>query len=58
MHSPSLDYTPMYLEVVPMQVACSTSTRRQVYTDDEVVLCRGVCAMVVRCVLVWTSLSC
>ncbi len=47
----------MYLEVVPMQVACSTSTRRRVYTD-EVVLCRGVCAMVVRCVLVWTSLSC
>jgi hypothetical protein len=47
----------MYLEVAPVQVACSAFTRRRVYTD-EVVLCRGVCAMVVRCVLVWTFLSC
>jgi hypothetical protein len=47
----------MYLGAALVQVTCSTSTRRRVYTD-EVVLCRGVCAMVVRCVFVWTFLWC
>jgi len=47
----------MYLGAALVQVTCSISTWRRVYTD-EVVLGRSVCAMVVRCVLVWTFLWC